>query len=72
MFLISRADTDYLTRVESADDIASIVRCAPPGRYHIDEVYSTPLPSGCTARKWGTAIRRTDGSVSLERDPRGE
>jgi len=41
----------------------------PTGRFHIDEISSNPLPSGHTSRRWGTAIKRPDGAVTLDPDP---
>jgi hypothetical protein len=37
--------------------------------YHVDEISADPLPSGHTSRRWGTAIKRPDGPVSLDPDP---
>jgi hypothetical protein len=44
-----------------------MVRRAPSGRYHIDEISANPSPSGHTSRRWGFAIRRDNGRVILDR-----
>jgi len=51
------------------DGATELVRNAPPGRCHVDEISAVPLPSGHTARRWGTAIRHDDGRVILDPDP---
>jgi hypothetical protein len=41
----------------------------PPGRYHVDEISTTPLPSGHTARRWGLLLKLADGTIIEEPDP---
>jgi hypothetical protein len=58
--------------IDDADTIESargIVRGQATGRYDIDEISAEPLPSGHTSRRWGTAIRRPDGAVTIDPDP---
>jgi hypothetical protein len=43
-----------VTNVGSVEAIEGVVRAAEPGRYHVDEISSDPLPSGHTSRRWGT------------------
>jgi hypothetical protein len=62
VFHISGKD-DFLVDVETAEEIELAIRGAEPGPYRIDEMSAKPLPNGCTSQKWGTAIRRGDGSV---------
>jgi hypothetical protein len=62
MFRISGKD-DFLVDVETDEEIEPVIQGAEPGPYRIDEMSAKPLPSGCTAQKWGTAIKRGDGSV---------
>ena len=61
-----------------ADDLVSehrqaaverAIRAGGPGCYHMDQISADPLPSGHTSRRWGTAIKRPDGSVTLDPDP---
>jgi len=68
-FRIVDRDGEMLADADSLDDVTELVRNAPPGRYHIDEISAKPLPSGHTARRWGTAIRHDDGRVVLDPDP---
>ena len=58
-----------VTNVGSVEAIEGVVRAAEPGRYHVDEISSDPLPSGHTSRRWGAAIKRPDGQCTLDPDP---
>jgi hypothetical protein len=40
-----------------------------PGRYTVDEISATPLPSGHTARRWGILLKLNDGTIIEELDP---
>jgi hypothetical protein len=53
----------------SVEVVGGAVRAGGPGRYHVDEISTQPLPSGHTSRRWGTAIKRPDGAVTLDPDP---
>ncbi len=64
-YRVSRHKGDMLGDAESIEGAEQIVREASPGRFHVDEIADQPLPSGHTARKWGSAIRLPDGSVIL-------
>jgi len=46
-----------------------VIRDGDPGRYHVDEISSDPLPSGNMSRRWGVGIKRNDGTVSIQPDP---
>ena len=41
----------------------------PAGRYEIREGDVTDLPRGRVGRRWGTAIKRADGEVTLADQP---
>jgi hypothetical protein len=45
------------------------IRGGEPGRYHLHEISAEPLPSSHTSRRWGTAIKRPEGAVTLVPDP---
>jgi len=69
LFRIVDPDGEMLADADSLDGVTKVVRNAPPGRYHVDEIAAAPLPSGHTARRWGCAIRHEDGRVVLDPDP---
>ncbi len=69
LFRIVDRDGEMLADSDSLDGVPQLPRNAPPGRYHVDEISAKPLPSGHTARRWGTAIRHDDGRVILDPDP---
>jgi hypothetical protein len=68
MFRISRDGSDHIIDVDARDQIEPSIRAERPGRFHIDEISATPLPSGHTARRWGIGIKRDDGTTTLDRD----
>jgi hypothetical protein len=37
----------------------------PAGRYEIHEGHATGSPLGWAGRRWGTAIKRADGAVTM-------
>jgi hypothetical protein len=58
--------------IRTADSQAGakrIIEYLDPGRYHVDEISSDPLPSGHTSRRWGVGNKRHDGVVTLDPDP---
>ena len=57
---------EMLADADCLDGVTEVVRHAPPGRYHVDEISAAPLSSGHTARRWGFAIRHDDGRVILD------
>jgi hypothetical protein len=69
LFRIVDRDGEMLADADSLDGLTEIVRHAPTGCYHVDEISSTPLPSGHTARRWGSALHHEDGRVVLDPDP---
>jgi hypothetical protein len=54
---------------DSQEGIKREIEGRGPGRYHLDEISSDPLPSGHTSRRWGVGIKRPDGVVTLDPDP---
>jgi hypothetical protein len=68
-FRIVDRDGEMLADAESLEMVTAVLRNAPAGRYHIDEISGKPLPSGHKARRWGCAIRHDDGRVFLDADP---
>jgi hypothetical protein len=69
IYRISRPGHKPIVDVGSAEAIEGVVRAEKPGTFHVDEIASDPLPSGHTARRWGTAIKHPDGTVAVEPDP---
>lgn len=68
-FGIVDRDGEMLADADSLDEVTKVVSKASSGSYHIDEISAKPLPSGHSARRWGTAIRHDDGRVILDPDP---
>ena len=68
VFRIVDRDGEIVADADGLAGVNEIVRRAPPGRYHVDEISVDPLPSGHTARRWGFAIRPEDGRVILDTD----
>ena len=68
-FRIVDHDGEMLADADSLDGVTEVIRNAPLGRYHIDVISVEPLPSGHTARRWGTAMRHDDGRLILDPDP---
>jgi hypothetical protein len=48
--------------VHTIERLDTAIYSAEPRRYLIDQIEVDPLPSGHTSRRWGTAIKRPDGS----------
>jgi hypothetical protein len=69
MFRISHNGHEPIVDIDQVEAIEPAVRSSPPGRYQIDEISTAPLPSGHRSRRWGVAIKHSDGSVALEPDP---
>jgi hypothetical protein len=69
IYRISQPGREPITDVDSVEAVEGAIRAGGPGRYHVDEISSDPLPSGHTSRRWGTAIQRPDGAVTIEPDP---
>jgi hypothetical protein len=70
MFRISKGAAGPIINVNTLDEIEPVIRRAEPGRYHIEELPLKPFPSGHTSRRWGVVIKRADGSIGIEPDPR--
>ena len=69
LFRIVDHDGKMLADTDSLDGVTEIVRRAPTGCYHVEEISVAPLPSGHTSRRWGCAIRHDGGRVILDPDP---
>ena len=69
IFRISQPGREPITDVDSVEGVEEAIRAGGPGCYHVDQINSEPLPSGHTSRRWGTAIKRPDGKVTIESDP---
>jgi hypothetical protein len=69
MFRISNG-VDRIIDVAQIDEIGRVMRALEPGFYYVDEMSADLRPSGHSSRRWGVAIKRQDGSVVLEPDPR--
>ena len=66
---ISQPGREPITDVDSIEAVEGAIRDGEPGRDHLDKIRAEPLPSGHTSRRWGTAIKRPDGAVTLDPDP---
>lgn len=69
VYRISDPHNDLVVDVESIAAIERVMRSTKPGRYHVDEFSSDPMPSGHTSRRWGVVINHTDGTVTMDPDP---
>lgn len=69
VYRVSHPDNDLVVDVDSIVAIEGVVRSAKPGRYHVDEISSDPLPSGHSSRRWGVVINHADGTVTMDPDP---
>lgn len=69
VYRVSDRDNDLVVDVDSVDAVERVVRSAKPGRYHVDEISSEPMPSGHTIRRWGVVINHADGTVTMDPDP---
>ncbi len=68
IYRIVHPDQD-VADVGSVESIEGVIQAAEPGRYHVDEIGSVPLPSGHTSRRWGTVVKRPDGRCTVDPDP---
>jgi hypothetical protein len=66
IFRISQPGREPITDVDRVEAVEGAIRA---GRYDVDQISAEPLPSGHTSRRWGTAIKRPDGAVTLEPRP---
>jgi hypothetical protein len=67
---VNDADGHSIGTADSLEGVYRVVEGAAPGRYHVDEISSEPLPCGRTSRRWGVGVKHQDGTVTL--DPRPE
>jgi len=68
IYCASRSGQEPITDVDSVDAIEAVVRTGDPGRYHVDEISSDPLPSGHMYRRWGVGLKRNGGTVAIKPD----
>ena len=54
---------------DSQEGVTRVIDGLGPGRYHVDEISSDPLPSGHMSRRRGVGIKRPDGLTTLDSDP---
>jgi hypothetical protein len=59
---------ELVADADTIDYLKGILGDLPPGRYRVDEISVTPLPSGHTARRWGIILRLADGRIIEEPD----
>jgi hypothetical protein len=69
IYRISRSGREPVVDGGSVEAIDRAIRAGGPGRHHVDEISTEPLPSGHTSRRWRTAIKRPDGNMTLDPDP---
>jgi hypothetical protein len=60
---------EMATDADTIEYLKGILLDLPSGRYHVDEISATPLPSGHTARRWGIILKLADGRVLEEPYP---
>jgi hypothetical protein len=70
MYGIGRDGQEPVVDVDRVEAIEPAIRSSEPGRYHVDEISTDPLLSGHTSLRWQVGIKRHDGTVELELDPR--
>ena len=69
IYRISRKGQGPVVDVATVEAIEGAISAGKPSSVHIEEISTDPLPSGRTARRWGTAIKHPDGPVAVEPDP---
>jgi hypothetical protein len=53
VYRITQPGQEPITDVDSVEAVERAVRAGGPGRYHVDQISTEPLPSGHTSRRWG-------------------
>lgn len=66
---VNNPDGEPIGTAHSVEGVWDTLEPLPPGRYHVDEISSDPLPNGHTSRRWGVGIKRGDWMISIDRDP---
>ena len=56
---------DPIRSAGSRESVDRFLEDPPPGRYHIDEISSDPLPLSHTSRRWGFGFKW----VAIDCDP---
>ncbi len=69
IFRLNPPDSEDITEIGIVEAIGPAIRSEEPGRYHVNEISSDPLPIGHTSRRWGTATKHPDGTFAVEPDP---
>jgi hypothetical protein len=69
IFRVNDPNGEPIGTADSENGITRVIEGLGPGRYHVDEISSDPLPSGHTSRRWGVGIKRAYGAVTLDPDP---
>ena len=68
IYRISRPGLEPITDVDSVEAVEQAIRNGGAGCYQVDAISAELLPSGHTSWRWGTAIMRPDGAVTLDPD----
>ena len=66
---VNNSNGQPIGTADSQEGIKRVIDGLGPGRYHLDETSSDPLPSGYTSRRWGIEFNYGDQSVATGRDP---
>jgi hypothetical protein len=66
---VNNPNGEPIGAADSQEGIKRVIKDLGPGRYHVDEISSDPLPSGHTSRRLGVGIKRPDWAVTLDPDP---
>jgi len=61
MYRISGNGQEPIVDVDLVEAIEPVMRSNKPGRYHVGEISSEPLPSGHTSRRWESESIETMG-----------
>ena len=69
IYRISHPSREPNNDVDSVEAVEGAIRAGGPDCYHVDEISAETLRSGHTSRRWGTAIKRPDGAVTLDPEP---
>jgi hypothetical protein len=56
--------------INDVDSVEGAIRDDEPGRIHVDQISDEPPASGHTGHRWGIGIKRPDGTVTIDPDPR--
>lgn len=62
---------EMLSDADSIEDLRGLLGDLKPGRYAVNEISSSPLPSGYKARRWGVLVKLGDGAIKEDPAPCG-